>query len=409
MSHGSDSARKQIDDLLNIPHQSWLLGAGISCNANIPLMVPLTNRISAVLAGEGAPYHECLEELRQELPDTAHIEHVLSQIGDLIAIAQRTRDGSARAKKKAYEKDFLIDLHGRIQKAIRDTVTWGYRPPAPAEGIAESVGTRERPIVQIGSHQTFINALFRQRRAGLERRPPVAFFTTNYDTLLEDSLALERIRADDGFAGGAMAFWEPSEQLAPVRSPYELNGSQASVFKLHGSVDWFAHEQDVVVRRREGVAYSMPNAARLLIYPQATKYQVTQRDPFASLFASFRAALGYAEQSLLAVCGYSFGDDHINEEIERALKQRSNRLTVLIFAHQPDGDLPADQCLPACVVSWLGDSSGEWRQRLVVAGRRGVYHGSLVKTCEPANGSGHSWWSFSGVAEILSKGTDQSL
>ena len=34
---------KQLDNLLVSGSQSWLFGAGISLNANIPLMVPLTS------------------------------------------------------------------------------------------------------------------------------------------------------------------------------------------------------------------------------------------------------------------------------------------------------------------------------------------------------------------------------
>jgi hypothetical protein len=101
------------------------------------------------------------------------------------------------------------------------------------------------------------------------------------------------------------------------------------VFKLHGSIDWFMSSEDAVVRLREGAGYPPDAPGRLLIYPQATKYEATQRDPFARLFAAFRAALASDRQALLAVCGYSFGDEHVNEEIERALRRRGNQLTLV--------------------------------------------------------------------------------
>jgi len=41
-----------LDDLLNIPRQVWLLGAGISCDAGIPLMYDLTKRVDALLSSQ---------------------------------------------------------------------------------------------------------------------------------------------------------------------------------------------------------------------------------------------------------------------------------------------------------------------------------------------------------------------
>jgi hypothetical protein len=45
-------------------------------------------------------------------------------------------------------------------------------------------------------------------RINLEPRSRVGFITTNYDTLLEDALAIERQVALDGFTAGANAYWD---------------------------------------------------------------------------------------------------------------------------------------------------------------------------------------------------------
>lgn len=408
IAHEAANARKRIDALLSIPHQSWLLGAGVSFEANIPLMGPLTDRVETILKEQGEDLAKCYAEIRGELSNDAHVEHILSHLGDLIAIANRTKRGTARVSTKSHKLESLTVLHSCIQEAISNTIRWGFRAAKGKE--KERIGDQTDPIVKIDDHRHFVRALFGTRRAGLDRRPPVAFFTTNYDTLLEDALSLERIRADDGFHGGAMAFWDSG--ATTDRSTYELTSVQAKLFKLHGSIDWFMSEQDVVVRRRDGAPYPPYEPRRLLIYPQATKYQVTQRDPFASLFSTFRSTLNFDEQSLLAVCGYSFGDEHINEEIERALRQRKNRLTLLIFAFQPDKKLGRNQGLPERVVSWLSDSSlltTDARERIVVAGRRGIYHGSLENLCPCKTGGEHPWWTFRGVASALSKGTAESL
>jgi hypothetical protein len=49
-AYGNDYL-KQVDSLLASGSQSWLFGAGISLNANIPLMRPLTTRVLEMAEG----------------------------------------------------------------------------------------------------------------------------------------------------------------------------------------------------------------------------------------------------------------------------------------------------------------------------------------------------------------------
>ena len=85
-----------------------------------------------------------------------------------------------------------------IVKAIAITVRFGYR--AGVGETLEQVGTLQTPLVDIEPHRHFVRELFR-RRANLEGRSQVGFISTNYDTLLEDALALEHRTAIDGFSG----------------------------------------------------------------------------------------------------------------------------------------------------------------------------------------------------------------
>jgi hypothetical protein len=54
--------QKQIDELLNLPQQMWLLGAGISKDAGIPLMYPLTDRVEAILKGDDKLVFEAIRK-----------------------------------------------------------------------------------------------------------------------------------------------------------------------------------------------------------------------------------------------------------------------------------------------------------------------------------------------------------
>ena len=145
---------------------------------------------------------------------------------------------------------------------------------------------------------------------------------------------------------------------------------------------------------------------QLLIYPQATKYQVTQRDPFATLFSEFRSVLASQGPTVLVICGYSFGDDHVNEEIERALRTGPSGLTVVALCLQStdanSGVLKERSGLPDAVAKWLVDS--KYGDRVVVAGSHGYYRNSLES--QFPHEEQLSWWTFDGISEFLSRGVE---
>ena len=79
---------KQFYELLSLPQQMWLLVAGISKNAGIPLMWPLTNRVECMLDED---YRKIYKTIRGLLTDGSHVEHILSHIGDFISLVQRSK------------------------------------------------------------------------------------------------------------------------------------------------------------------------------------------------------------------------------------------------------------------------------------------------------------------------------
>ena len=121
---------------------------------------------------------------------------------------------------------------------IAETIHWGY---APADGDEpERIGTREKPIVIVDEHKKFVSALLNRSQAGVaERRSAVKLFTINYDTLIEDALALGCFSYWDGFSGGAVAYrnYHYGEQEPET-------GFRAHVIKLHGSIDWYLGDDE---------------------------------------------------------------------------------------------------------------------------------------------------------------------
>jgi len=378
---------RQLDNLLAAADQSWLFGAGISQAANIPLMGPLTTRVFAKAGDESDKRaKEVLEAAKAMLPDDSHIEHILTHLIDFAAIAERSKDKKVKFGGVTLELTELRDLHAKVLKWISETVRWGFAPKTDAS--AATIGARDNPIVTVETHLAFVSALFNRSQAGIaERRRAIRLFVINYDTLLEDALALGRFSYWDGFTGGAVAYRSHRYGQAEPDSGY-----RAHVIKVHGSIDWHLGKDDRVWRVRDGDLYP-ERLARVLIYPQFTKYLATQRDPFAAQFDLLRRALGSDIENVLAVCGYGFGDEHINQEIEIALHRPENKTTILAFSNGLNGVLAKWRAAP-------------WAKRLYIITESGLFVGTDGPFFPPPEGKKRDWWTFAGVTKILNSGAE---
>lgn len=379
----------QVDKHLNSSNLSWLFGAGISKGAKIPLMSSLTKRVFAKAnADNDKKFLQILEIVKAELPEDAHIEYILSHIGDLVTLAERSKGKKVQINSITVELIELRELHTKVLKWISETIRWGF--VEGNEEVGEMIGNHEKPIVQIDAHVNFISVLFNRSQAGVaERRGPVRLFTTNYDTLLEDALALCCIPYWDGFSGGAVAF---RNYQYGGKEPDPSLGYRAYVIKLHGSIDWYQDSNDNIWRVRDSDIYPK-KSAQVLIYPQATKYLATQRDPFAAQFDLFRRTLGSNLENVLAICGYSFGDEHINKEIELALQSSKNKTTIVVFSSSVNDVLNRWQ-------------SSTWSKRLYIISKSGLYIGSEGPFFSLSLDKVLDWWTFDGVTKLLNNGAE---
>lgn len=401
MSADADIA-KQFDEHLRSPRQVWLLGAGVSINAGIPPMYPLTDRIGALIEGSDesnkAQTIEVVNFIRSELPPKCHIEHILSHLGDMIALAERAKDKCFPVGERRITKIQLQGVHHQILGHIRDVLRCGYKPKT--EDAEEQIGDVRKPIVNVDDHRRFVRALYRVGRAGVEAfREPVHFVTTNYDTLIEDALSLERLPYADGFTGGAVAFWsEDAFQTAQSDNKFK-----AIITKLHGSIDWYraASERGHIFRVRHDELYPERSAesGNVVIYPQSTKYVASRLDPFGCLFQHFRTLLGAGRRQVLFICGYSFGDEHVNADMESLLLNEQSGTTVVAFSKEtPEGVHPV-------LKGWCQSSAGP---RVFVATQKGLYRGKSDANFPKPMGE-RDWWTFSGVTRLLEEGLPEDI
>lgn len=357
---------EKIKELISNTNLAFLLGAGCSKCAGLPLMPELTQNICDC-NDFSKDTTEILLFLREKYKKSSksNIEDFISELIDYLSIIERrpSKDGDVK-KIKVDEKEFtenqisvaLIEIKNKIASCIEGKIS-------------------------IAVHEQFINHIHKSLQKGKQRENfKIDYYILNYDTLIEDALSLEQVRYTDGFLGGATGWWDP-ESL-------KKNEDCVRVLKIHGSIDWCLFKDEIYPRRvRKSVLFDDP-IEKVMIWPASTKYRETQRDPYAQIINIMRENLHPSSHQhlVLIIGGYSFGDSHVNYEVDKALRESDN-LSVII--------LSSDDKPQGLLKQWLDDPN--ITDQITVLANRGFYHGSETYTTE----CNLPWWQFEFFTKMI--------
>lgn len=358
----------KFEELLVQNGRAFLIGAGCSKCAGLPLTAELTAEVlgSSELDGTSKAILAAVRTLFDGAAN-AHIEDYLSELIDLLAIGERRIDRGAR------QKDIILGGSTYTVAQMRGA----------ADQIKRAIACVIEKKVSIEIHRSFVAAVHRPLRVGKAAPGQVVdYIVLNYDTAIEDALALERVPFSDGLDGGVTGWWSPQT--------FDRDGLAARVLKLHGSINWCELSEDPLPRR---IAASLQlegtNDRRILIWPASTKYRETQLDPYAQLADRARRVMrpDRGSQRVLVMCGYGFGDAHINIEVDRALHESAGDLTVVVFTseNEPTGQLK----------KWTEDKS--IREQVLIFGNRGFFHGDFSE----GSTKDLPWWKFENITRLL--------
>lgn len=332
MKHDPHSIVKELSEKLGTRgrHVVFLIGAGGSCAAGLPSLEGLQKSVLAKLSGEERKRYE-------ELSKGRNIEQVLTRLR-LIAEAVREStqkvDGITSAEAQALDKAVC----GIIAEIMTKTNV--------------DLSHHEKLAVWIGLNQ-------------YDR--PVELFTTNYDLLLEKGLEASKTPYFDGFIGvfgGHFRSDLVDEDIAhpDARPPKRW----VRLWKLHGSVSWVQEVKggvtDIV---RVGMDGAVPPAAVLAIYPSMQKYEESRRMPFVALADRLRRSLALPE-TLVLTCGYSFGDQHINELLFDSARFYARSEVVTLFRNDIPKEVAAQAkqlpnlCALGGTKAIVGGEEAEW-------------------------------------------------
>ena len=363
----SDAVEK-FEKLVIQSNRAFLIGAGCSRCAGLPLTAELTKEVvksnklcetsKAILTGIEKGFIGAT---------MSHIEDYLSELVDLLAIAER-RVGRGNLKAE-------VPIDGKFYTAEQLRVA--------TEEIKEGISRAIKVSVEIEIHRAFVRAVHRPVRVGVvDQNSAVDYLVLNYDTVIENALAIERIPFSDGIEGGVTGWWNPKT--------FDQDTLAARVFKLHGSVDWCELDGDSLPRRiASNLKVNDIQTRNIMIWPASTKYRETQLDPFAQLANRARSVMRpiRGSQRVLVVCGYAFGDAHINIEIDRALRESTGDLTVVVFSSEAE---PV-----GLLKEWHQNS--EISEQVLIFAKQGFFHGA---TKDRANGE-LPWWKFENIVRLL--------
>ncbi len=288
----------------------FLLGAGASRDAGLPLMAELT------MGFKGWLTH------RKEPEDLSHAV-------DLSLVSLFEAAVSAVAPEAGYPNielvlQLLTDLLLFKSGAHNKTITSWHQPfDASPEAISSLMGVireyiRETLSRAPASSGNYLSGLL---DFGSKENPTVEVFTLNYDQLVESMAAQIGVRFTSGFGEA----WDPSL--------FELKNWDLRLYKLHGSVDWYRLPSRNVLYRGspEHHAFRGEESEEVLLYPARGK--AAHADPFATLMSLFNRAL--ADTRLCVAIGYSFRDDHIRRAVlDRMVTNK--RLQLLIVDTKPE-------------------------------------------------------------------------
>ena len=300
---------------------AFLFGAGTSCAVRvqsteddgkttplIPDIAGLTKFCKEASVAQGEKFALAWGKIISACEDTKptpNIEDVLSRLRMMLeAVGQ----GDTLA---GLNKDELSELETTIRQEIARVVA----PP-----IDDIVG--ELP------HRKIARWL-----SQAPRRQPVEIFTVNYDILIESALEAERVPLFDGFVGSYQPFFLP-DSLRHVEFAPGVKWTR--LWKMHGSVTW----RKVPIDGRERLVRGEPDQSGEMILPSFQKYDESRQQPYAA-FADRLARFLDHDGALLVVCGFGFGDEHINNVIFEALESRPRtHVYALQFGEQSeDADL----------------------------------------------------------------------
>lgn len=319
---GVDSAnhlttiKDKLESFFDMKNLCFLFGSGTSAKA-----IPLMKGLYEGLQTEKKSYTDEERSFLDNISDDENIEKVL---GDLYSGRAFLEDRKNPSDGEKQQLELLIGLIGKIEKYLKSKLD---------VLNSDTIGAEAEKTLD---HYKRFYSKVALRNKELSR---VNVFTTNNDMFNELALDSLSIHYFNGFSGGVKKTFNPasfnytlSKRMDTSIDKYEPVENLVYLYKIHGSVNWIEDDNagdDFFFTIKELPLRNDSKVTNVLIYPTPLKQDKSLGAPYADLFREFQHKL-LEPNTVLLVIGYSFGDDHVNDIIYRALATNSTMNLVVI-------------------------------------------------------------------------------
>lgn len=288
-----------ISDKKNI---AFLFGAGTSLakknkdSIYVPAIDEMTKNVEKSL-NKNETYKLALEEIQEEMKSNDCRYNIETLLSNLELKIQIIGGGTLnKLDKKTFE-----GLIKELKKQIK---------------IEVSV---HKEILSSNKIEDLIHVDFAEWIGRANRKHSIEIFTTNYDYLFELGLEEKNIPFYDGFTGSFKPFFN-----AVSIEDMGFIPKQTKLWKIHGSLGWHYDAEAKKICRKES------DSEEILIYPSTLKYSESKKQPYTALMDRLTNFLKQPD-TVLITCGYSFGDEHINERMITALNSNDSGHVIALF------------------------------------------------------------------------------
>ncbi len=276
----------------------FLFGAGTSFATGLPtVFVPAIEEMTKIIVGEVVAHSLEFATAIQEIQGETEIRKVAFNIETLLSSIEAKRAVIGAGKLNGLDSTAFTALATLVKTSVVKLVS-----------VHENLIAEDRMKL---AHARLANWVQKARR-----RFPAEIFTTNYDYLFEIALEGSGIPFFDGFSGSFEPFFCP-EAVEDVEAYPHL----VKLWKMHGSLGWTYRNTDKAVTRQQSSPKDTEES--ILIYPSHLKYNTSKKQPYVGLIDRLCTFL-QQDDAVLFTCGYSFGDDHINERLVTSLRRGAN-------------------------------------------------------------------------------------
>lgn len=290
----------------------FLLGAGCSKSAGIPVSTEMVQRVEELLRedSEWRNYTNLYNYLRSSIE---YSEGIFGNFGNTFNIER------------------LLIIMSEIEKRDRNIIypfigSWNLRLSDVAGQNFEKITELKRLIKDKLLDWTNPKGLTKKAEyyKGFARLrsevaySPIRIFSLNYDLCFEKAVGDDEV--EQGFDPKTNE-WQYSNFEEP-RKPFYL-------YKLHGSVNWYTDKHTGKL-----MLSNHPVINPELIFGIDTKLKSS--DPYFFYTSEFRKWLLHKDCKLIVTIGYSFADDYINDLISQSIINDNQKQLLVIMPEDED-------------------------------------------------------------------------